>query len=289
MSAPLHRRRFLGGLAAASLAASGAVRASDFPQRPITLVLPYAPGGSADVLGRVPGAGNAARSGPERGHRLQTRCRRQHWCRVGCPPGARRRLQPALRRQQPGQQREPEQAELRSAQGPASGGRPGRHPQSDGGVGGFAVPHGGRRAEGSARQARRRHLRLLRPRHRQPPGRRAVCRPGRRDADARALPRQRRRVSRPDRPAHRSAVRCGRLFRGAGQGRPRPCTGHHRREPLAGLPRSADAGRERPARLRVRDLVRTVRPERGARRRARPGSSAPRWRRSSPRRSTSSC
>ncbi len=53
MSAPLHRRRFLGGLAAASLAASGAVRASDFPQRPITLVLPYAPGGSADVLGRV--------------------------------------------------------------------------------------------------------------------------------------------------------------------------------------------------------------------------------------------
>ena len=53
MPLPIDRRRFLGGLAAASLAASGTVRASEFPTRPVTLVLPYAPGGSADVLGRV--------------------------------------------------------------------------------------------------------------------------------------------------------------------------------------------------------------------------------------------
>jgi len=53
MTLTLDRRRFLGGLAAASLAASGAARASEFPQRPVTMILPYAPGGSADVLGRV--------------------------------------------------------------------------------------------------------------------------------------------------------------------------------------------------------------------------------------------
>lgn len=53
MTLTLDRRRFLGGLAAASLAASGAARAADFPQRPLTMILPYAPGGSADVLGRV--------------------------------------------------------------------------------------------------------------------------------------------------------------------------------------------------------------------------------------------
>jgi tripartite-type tricarboxylate transporter receptor subunit TctC len=52
MTLTLDRRRFLGGLAAASLAASGAARASEFPQRPVTMILPYAPGGSADVLGR---------------------------------------------------------------------------------------------------------------------------------------------------------------------------------------------------------------------------------------------
>jgi tripartite-type tricarboxylate transporter receptor subunit TctC len=53
MTLTLDRRRFLGGLAAASLATSGAARASNFPQRPVTMILPYAPGGSADVLGRV--------------------------------------------------------------------------------------------------------------------------------------------------------------------------------------------------------------------------------------------
>jgi len=53
MTLTLDRRHFLGGLAAASLAASGIARASEFPQRPVTMILPYAPGGSADVLGRV--------------------------------------------------------------------------------------------------------------------------------------------------------------------------------------------------------------------------------------------
>lgn len=52
MPHPLSRRKFLCGLtAAASLPLP--VLAQGFPQRPLTLVLPYAPGGSADVLGRV--------------------------------------------------------------------------------------------------------------------------------------------------------------------------------------------------------------------------------------------
>jgi tripartite-type tricarboxylate transporter receptor subunit TctC len=52
MTASFRRRRFLAGLAGASLAPAAAL-AQDFPQRPLTLLLPYAPGGSADVLGRA--------------------------------------------------------------------------------------------------------------------------------------------------------------------------------------------------------------------------------------------
>lgn len=45
-------RRSLPLLAGLGLAAPGIARAA-FPDRPITMVIPYAPGGSADVLGRV--------------------------------------------------------------------------------------------------------------------------------------------------------------------------------------------------------------------------------------------
>ena len=44
----MHRRSLLA-LAALPMAA----RAQDFPDRPVTMIVPYAPGGSADVLGRV--------------------------------------------------------------------------------------------------------------------------------------------------------------------------------------------------------------------------------------------
>ncbi|MCZ2498807.1 tripartite tricarboxylate transporter substrate binding protein [Xylophilus sp. Kf1] len=53
----LYRRRAalgrLAALAGAACAAAGPVRAADFPARPITLVVPYAPGATTDTLGRA--------------------------------------------------------------------------------------------------------------------------------------------------------------------------------------------------------------------------------------------
>lgn len=48
----IRRRTALQGLAAASLMAASGVRASDFPSRPITFVLPWTPGGATDAVMR---------------------------------------------------------------------------------------------------------------------------------------------------------------------------------------------------------------------------------------------
>ncbi len=47
------QRRTLFGLVAGALAAPALARAAGFPERPIVMIVPYAPGGSADVLARV--------------------------------------------------------------------------------------------------------------------------------------------------------------------------------------------------------------------------------------------
>src|SRR5215831_12960092 len=52
---PLDRRRFLRltGLALAGL--SRAARADDYPTRPVTIVVPFTPGGSTDMVARMLG------------------------------------------------------------------------------------------------------------------------------------------------------------------------------------------------------------------------------------------
>jgi tripartite-type tricarboxylate transporter receptor subunit TctC len=58
----LSRRAFLHGTAVASAlsAASGTAKAEAYPSRPITMIVPFPPGGLTDVLGRVLAAGMQA-------------------------------------------------------------------------------------------------------------------------------------------------------------------------------------------------------------------------------------
>jgi hypothetical protein len=50
------RRTALSGTAAAALSVStGAARASEWPTRPVTVVVPYSPGGNTDMMARLAG------------------------------------------------------------------------------------------------------------------------------------------------------------------------------------------------------------------------------------------
>jgi len=48
-----NRRHLVGAIASLSLALPAAAFAQPYPQKPITLIVPYAPGGATDIIGRV--------------------------------------------------------------------------------------------------------------------------------------------------------------------------------------------------------------------------------------------
>src|SRR5690606_5952113 len=57
-------RRALATLAGAGLAATGArAQADDYPNRPVTIIVPFTPGGAADTAGRVIAKGLSERLG----------------------------------------------------------------------------------------------------------------------------------------------------------------------------------------------------------------------------------
>ncbi len=54
MRQTLSRSTFVGGLGCAAAVSAGArAKAADFPDRPITIVIPFDPGGAVDQLARL--------------------------------------------------------------------------------------------------------------------------------------------------------------------------------------------------------------------------------------------
>ena len=78
----MQRRNLLNALALVTLCAPSLALAQSYPERPVKLVVPYAPGGSADIVARMiseewgKALGNNIAESPGRYQRKTTRCQR---------------------------------------------------------------------------------------------------------------------------------------------------------------------------------------------------------------------
>ena len=176
------RRRLVQAIALALTMSAGSAMAQAWPSKPITLVVPFPPGGTTDVLARALGREADTEPGPDRDRREQAR-RRRHARRglrgqvqAGRLHAARRRGAPhdRLQRLQEAALRLPEglRADHHDRAGAERAGGQRQHTGQDRGRTGQA-------GQGGARQA---DLRLQRQRHGAAPDRHAVPEPdGHRD------------------------------------------------------------------------------------------------------------
>ena len=168
-----------------------AARAGEWPERPVRMIIPFAPGAGADIVGRT----YAEELAKALGQPIVVDNKGGAGGLMGTAEGARaagRRLHAAadLAGHDGVQHRPLQGAGLRSAQGPRAGRRR-RHPPQRAGRLARQSGHDRRRPGGAgARQAGRAHLRLERRRQQPPPVGRDPRAAHRRAPAARALPRR---------------------------------------------------------------------------------------------------
>ena len=194
-------------LAALALAAAPA-SAQDYPNRPITLVVPFPPGGSTTIVARIVADKMSEALGQSDRGRQPRRRRRHHRHPRGGEGRARRLHHPARLYRHARDRPEPlRQCRLRPAQGFRAD-RPDRHRAEHAGGAPLDAGAVGRRADRLCQgQSRQGQLRLGRHRHGQPRLRRIFRHRRRHEARAHSLQGHRPGAHRPARRPHPDGVR----------------------------------------------------------------------------------
>ena len=196
----------------------GARLSAEYPERNITVIVPFPAGGASDMTARLI-APKLAERVKQIGRHRQSGRRQRRARRGGAQAGARRRLHAAdrLDRRVRHQSRAVQGSALRSAEGFRSAERRGAHAQRAGGesrLSGQQRPRADRAPEEESRQG---HVRVVRHRIVGPSDRRAVLAEDRHDRHPRAVSRRRAGHQRSDRRPRQRVVPEPRRDRAAGE------------------------------------------------------------------------